>query len=343
MDDAVVESRYFLAGLLLLKRLTNFRFPRIMVAVRLIPDWRSMHLFNLKTVLVGTFSSLGLLSAATSGIGVAMSEGNILINSSAAAGNATIFNGSTLETQTASSQVHLNDGGRFRLASDSRGMVFSDHADLQKGSVSITGYSVNASGLSVRADGKASATVSMRDQGVIEIAALTGSVHVFNRAGMNVANLVPGRELDLRTQDAGTPSNLTGCAVKSGGNTLLTDETSNVTVQLMGADVRTGRRVQVTGSMVPNAAPISGAAQIINVGNVKEVGGACKTDAVAAGAAAAGAATAGGAGTGVSTAVVVVASLAGATGVGLGIAAGVGAFSSNSTNAVSRGRLGAFN
>jgi len=300
-------------------------------------------LMNLKTVIVCAFSSLGLLSAATSGIGIAMSEGNILINSAGAAGNATIFNGSTLETQSASSQIHLNSGAQLRLASDSRGMVFSDHVVLQKGSASISGYSANVSGLNVRADGKASATISMRDQGVVEIAALTGDVHVFNAAGLNVANLVPGRALDLRSQGAGAPSNLTGCAVKSGSNTLLTDETSNVTAQLKGGNVSTGRRIQVTGSLVPNATPLSGASQVISVANVKEVGGTCRTDAATASAATAGAATAGGAGTGIVPAVVVVAVVAVAAGVSVGIAAGVGAFNSNTNNALSSGRNGAFN
>ncbi len=232
-------------------------------------------------------SSLGLLSAATSGIGVAMSEGNILINSSSAAGNATIFNGSTLETLTATSQVRLNDGAQLRLASDSRGTVFSDHVDLQKGSANITGYSANASGLNVRADGKASATISMRDQGVVEIAALTGDVHVFNAAGLNVANLVPGRALNLRPQDAGAnaPSKLTGCVVKSGSDILLTDQTLNVTVQLKGGNVKMGSRVQITGVMVPNATPASGATQVLNVTSVKEVGGGCQAGRGAAGAA----------------------------------------------------------
>jgi len=307
-----------------------------------------MSVFNLTTITVCALSSLGLLSAVTPGIGVAMSEGSILINSSSAVGNATIFNGNTLETQTASSQVHLKGGAQLRLASDSRGTVFSDHVDLQKGSASITGYSANASGLNVRADGKASAAISMRDQGVVEIAALTGDVHVFNAAGLNIANLVPGRALDLRPQDAGAsaPSNLTGCAVKSGSNTLFTDETSNVTVQLVGGNVRAGRRVQVTGSMVPNATPPSGATQVINVTNVKEVGGACKVG--GGGAAAAGAAAGTGAAIGTTTLVVV--SVAAAAGAAVGIAAGTGAFSSNTNNAsstippgVSSGRLGAFN
>jgi len=300
-----------------------------------------MQLFNLKTVIVCGLSSLGLLSAATSGIGVAMSQGNILINSSSAAGNATIFNGSTLETMSTASQVRLNDGARLRLASDSRGTVFSDHVDLQKGSASITGYSANANGLNVRADGKASATVSMRDQGVVEIAALTGSVHVFDAAGMNVANLVPGRALDLKPQDAGAnaPSNLTGCAVKSGSNTLLTDETSNVTVQLKGGNVKTGRRVQITGSMVPHATPAGGDSQVVNVTNVKELGGACNAGSGSVPATA----SAGGAGAGIAGVALVVVVLAVGAGVGVGIAAGVGAFNSNTTNVLSSGRLGAFN
>jgi hypothetical protein len=304
-----------------------------------------MRLLNLKTVIVCAFSSLGLLSAATSGIGVAMSEGNILINNSSAAGNATIFDGSTLETQSTASQIRLNGGAQLRLASDSRGTVFSDHVDLQKGSASITGYSANASGLNVRADGKASATVSMRDQGIVEIAALTGSVHIFNSAGLNVANLVPGRALDLRPQDAGAnaPSSLTGCASKAGSNTLLTDETSNVTVQLQGGNVKTGRRVQVTGSMVPNATPASPATQVINVTNVKDVGGACKAGGAAAAVGAAGAGAGAGVGIGATTAIV--AGVAIGAGAGLGIAAGAGAFSSNpapASSAVSTGRLGAF-
>ena len=92
-----------------------------------------MRVFNLTTITVCALSSLGLLSGATSGTGVAMSEGSILIDSSSVAGNATIFNGSTLETQSTSSQIHLNGGAQLRLASGSRGAVFSDHVDLQKG------------------------------------------------------------------------------------------------------------------------------------------------------------------------------------------------------------------
>lgn len=181
----------------------------------------------------------------------------------------------------------------------------------------------------------------MRDQGVVEIAALTGDVHVFNAAGLNVANLVLGRALDLRSQDGGAnaPSNLTGCAVKSGVNTLLTDESSNVTVQLKGGNVKTGHRVQITGAMVPNSTQSSGDTQVINVTNVKEVGGACN----AGGSAAASASAGGAGGSGIAGVALVVVIAAVGAGVGVGIAAATGAFNSNTTNAMSSGRLGAFN
>jgi hypothetical protein len=289
-----------------------------------------------KAVLVCSVSGLGLIAAVT-GIGVAMSQGNITINNSNSAGNATIFDGNTLETGKAASQVRLNDGARLRLASDSRAKVFSDHVDLQKGSADITGYAANAGGLRVRAEGNASASVSMHDRGIVQIASLNGDVHVFNAAGLNVANLVPGRALDLRAQDAGAsaPSSLTGCAVKSGNNTLLTDETSKVTVQLNGGNVKAGKRVQVSGSMVPNATPAAGATQVINVTSAKEVGGSCKGTAVAGGAAAGGAAAgAAAAGAGISATTAVVAGVAVAAGVGVGAAAAAGSFSSG----VSSGR-----
>lgn len=317
-----------------------------------------MHLSKMTAIFIGTLcASVGLLAAGTTGIGVAMSEGNILVNSLSAAGNTTVYNGSTLETGSAASRVRLNDGAELRLASDSRGTVYSDHIDLQKGSANIKGFAANASGLSVRADGKASASVSVRDQGVIEVAALTGNVHVFNAAGFNVANLVPGRALDLRAQDAGAsaPSSLTGCATKSGNNILLTDETSNVTVALRGGNVKTGKRIQVTGSLVPDTTAPSPATQVINVTNVKEVGGACKAGAVAAGAAAGGAAAgaaAGGAagaaaaGAAVATSTAVVAGATVAAGVGVGVAAAAGAIGTSpgpATPAASSGRLGAFN
>jgi hypothetical protein len=270
-----------------------------------------------------------MATAATPAIGVAMSEGTIVVNDAQTPGNATVFNGTTLQTQQTSSQVRLKDGAQVRFDLGSRGTLFSDHVDLQQGTARISDYSANANGLSVRASGASSANVTMKGK-VVEVAALTGNVQVFNAAGMNVANLLPGRALDLRPADAGTkaPSSLTGCAVKSGNSFLLTDEASNVTAQLQGGNMKVGTRVHVTGELVPNAKPVNPATQVIAVTGTTEAGGACapvvsKKYQQNAGATAAPASA--GASAGVSTGVIIGVSVAAAAGIGIGVAYGVGA------------------
>lgn len=227
--------------------------------------------------------SCSLLPAVTEPIGVAVSAGNIVLNNASLPGSATVFEGATLGSgSNTSTQVRLNNGARVRLAMASSAKVYRDHADLIVGMAEISGYTANAHGLKISADGNSSASVSMRGN-TIEVADLSGDVHVFNAHGLSVANLVPGRVMSFFPQDAGAsaPSSLVGCPVKSGNNFLLTDETSNVTVELRGGNVRAGRRSQVTGAAVPNATPAAGASQVINVTNVKEVGGACKGAAAA--------------------------------------------------------------
>jgi len=299
---------------------------------------RIVHRYTSLAIVTAAFS-FGMAAAATPAIGVALSEGTIVVNDSQTPGNATVFNGTTLQTQRTSSQVRLKDGAQVRFDLDSRGTLFSDHVDLQQGSARISDYSANANGLSVRATGDSSANVTMKGK-VIEVAALTGNVQVFNAAGINVANLLPGRALDLRPQDAGAnaPSSLTGCPVKSGSNFLLTDEASNVTAQLRGGNLKAGTRVHVTGTLVPNAKAASPATQVIAVTDTTEAGGACapvvpkqyRQQAPPAGASAPPAAAGAGAGAsaGVSTGVIVGVSVAAAAAVAVGAAAGAGAFSS---------------
>jgi len=293
---------------------------------------RIVHRYTSLAIVTAAFS-FGMAVAATPAIGVALSEGTIVVNDAQTPGNATVFNGTTLQTQRTSSQVRLKDGAQVRFDLDSRGTLFSDHVDLQLGSAKISDYSANANGLSVRATGDSSANVTMKGK-VVEIAALTGNVQVFNAAGMNVANLLPGRALDLRPTDAGAraPSSLTGCPVKSGNNFLLTDEASNVTAQLRGGDLKVGTRVHVTGDLVPNVKAVSPATQVIAVTDTTEAGGACAPklprkyqQAQAPAGATAPAAGGAAASAGVSTAVIVGVSIAAAAGIAVGAAYGVGA------------------
>lgn len=274
--------------------------------------------------IVAFAASSAALSAATPAIGVAMSQGVILLDSSRTPGNATLFNGNTLQTARSASQVRLKDGAQIRLDSDSRARIYSDHAELQAGSARVSGYSASANGLSVRTEGAGSANIAIRGK-VVEVAALTGNVRVFNAAGVNVANLLPGRALNLVPADAGASavSSLTGCVSNAGkAGLFLTDETSNITVQLRGEKLpAAGRRAQIAGAIVPNAT--AGSSQVLNVMSVSDRGactGGKLTAGVAGGAAAGTAATASGTGT-----IAGVGAAAGAAGAGTAAATATGA------------------
>jgi len=227
----------------------------------------------LAIISAGLSVGVVMASASTPAIGVAMSEGTILVNDAQIPGNATVFSGTTLQTQRASSQVRLKDGAQVRLDSDSRGKIFSDHVDLQQGSAKISDFSANANGLKIQATGNSSANVTLKGK-VVEVAAITGDVRVFNASGANVANLLPGHALDLQLQEptAVSASSFVGCPVKSGNNFLITDETSNVTAELRGTKLKAGQHVQVTGSLIKSANPET---QIVAVTSVKEVAGPC--------------------------------------------------------------------
>lgn len=215
-----------------------------------------------------------VFSAAAPGvIGIAMSDGPILLDNARTAGNATIFDGSILETESAMAQVEIKGGARVRFAANSRGRLFSDHVDLEKGSARIRVFAAKANGLTVRAEGVA--TLSLQDENV-EVAALEGNVRVFSASGVNVANLPPGRILSLRTQDAGANplSVMTGCVTKSEGGFRLNDDLTGLTVQLDGAKVRAGHIFRVTGSLVADPrSPIP----TLHITNVSEVAGSCGT------------------------------------------------------------------
>src|SRR3712207_1091816 len=72
-------------------------------------------------------------SAATSGIGLVSAQGTFQVNSSAVSGNATLFDGSTVETNAVPSDLKLSNGAQLRLATDSRAKVFQGRIVLEKG------------------------------------------------------------------------------------------------------------------------------------------------------------------------------------------------------------------
>jgi len=264
--------------------------------------------------------------AASPVIGVATARGGIKIDSASANGNGTLFEGTSVETGRTASDLRMSNGVRMQLASGSKGVVYGDRIVLERGESQLSAppataadYRVEARSLRVMADGPGSSgRVQLIASNRIQVAALRGNVRVTNAKGIVLASLAAGRALEFEPQESGAsaPSTLTGCVVKMDGKYFLTDETAGVRVELRGLpDKKTGHRIEVTGSPVPNALAAAGASQILQVGAIKELSDKCS---VKAGAVAAGAATGGAAaGTGAATA----GSAAGAAAAGGGIAA----------------------
>ena len=276
-------------------------------------------------------ASLPGLWAATLPIGVVVSDGHVRLNNIEAAGNATVVDGSSVQTGSSGTSIRLNDGARIVFGADSRGTLSKDRLVLEQGSAQIAGYSVQASSLKIHADHDSSATVALQGK-VVQVAALTGNIHVFSGGGVNVANLLPGDAVNLQAQESGAsaPSSLTGCVSKKGSTFFLTDDTSKVTVVLHGHNLTAGEKLQVSGRMVnePNAKP--DAPKGLNILTMKVVAGGCQSGVAAAGtgtgatggtaAAGAGAGAGAAAATGVSWTVIAgVAVAAAGTAVGLAV------------------------
>ena len=231
--------------------------------------------------VVATLVSLNLsiVMAAPPSIGVAVTRGSFRVDDSSVSGNATLVEGTTVETQRTASSLQLTSGAHIALSSDSKGRVYGDHILLEKGGGEmehLVGYRVEARGLTLQSQtGLAKAQVALAGAHMVQVAALTGSFRVLNAQGMLVANLTPGSALEFDPQAAsqGEPWKLTGCLRSAAGHFTLTDDTTAVTVEATGAglDRESGNRIEILGAMDPAATPVSGASQLIRVSQVKHI------------------------------------------------------------------------
>lgn len=219
-------------------------------------------------------ANVSLLPAATPSIGVVLSSGSVTVDNAVVPGNATVFDGNTVETGASASRLQLTNGKVAELGADTAARVFSDHMVLQRGFSQISGnYGVEANKLRIAGD---SARVAVYGK-TVQVAALSTPVIVSTSTGIQVANLLPGKALAFTPQDSGAmaPATMSGVVVKQGTAYILTDTTSNVTVQLMGGGVEkmVGHQVTVTGTPAgAGTTPAAGATQVINVTNVQDQG-----------------------------------------------------------------------
>jgi hypothetical protein len=275
----------------------------------------------ISAILAGNLAGL---PAATPIIGVVSASGGFSMNNASVRDNATVPEGSTIETEKTSSVLHLLGGTRVELGLLSRGRVYRDRLMLEKGVADVKGsnpFRVEALSLRIAPSHRDGfGRVAFVNEGTIEVAAVSGGLRVTSAEGVVIADLAPGMALAFRPQAEATARNttLTGCLKKIENRYLLTDETSNVVFEVQGFDAArmAGHRVQVSGSTVADATPAAGANQVVKSISVISLAASCSVDSPVGGADRSGAAAAGMSG---KTKVIIAGVAIAGAGVGLGI------------------------
>jgi hypothetical protein len=117
---------------------------------------------------------------------VASAVGTFVLNSSEVEGNANLFDGSRIRTDQASSKVYLMSGAALVLGVNSAGTIYRDHFTLSQGAAEVdnlTGYSIRADKYDIRQGKPSSQAIVRLNRGAVEIAALSGSLNVFDERG----------------------------------------------------------------------------------------------------------------------------------------------------------------
>ena len=239
--------------------------------------------------------------AGTVSIGTASVRGDMRVDSYTVNGNATLFDGSVVETGQATADLRLNKGTEITLATSSRGTLYSNRLVLQQGEGELTSgssFQLQANGLHVTpSQPNSDGVVSLKPGNTVEVAALTGSFGVTNDQGVLLASVHPGMPLSFAMQAGGAPAAFTASG-----------KISEVNGHFYLTDAKTGTKYEVTGN---NLAKV--------VGHTVTVSGTATTSAAGATAIAVTSVSGLVAGVTITTAVIVGVSVAAATGLAVGI------------------------
>ena len=240
-----------------------------------------------------------ILAAAPLPIGTIRSNGEFRVDGAVIGDNGTLFEGSIVETASARSVLQL---GKLQLTllPMSRAKIYRGRTVLEKGSELVSGaekHVVEAFGMRIAAStATSSVQVQIPAPGRVDVAARDGGAEVHNSSGILVASLRAGMSLAFEPQENPKTVKIAGTVVAANGRLFVVDITTNVTVELVGADLEkyVGKKVQISGEIVVDAKPLAPATQVVRVSSAKIAGAAGATGraAGAAGGAAGAASTA---------------------------------------------------
>lgn len=213
-------------------------------------------MFKKLQVFAILFCFLSYAEAGTLSIGTASARGDLRVDDYNVKGNATLFDGSVVETSQASADLRLNKGTEITMAAASRGTLYKDHIVLQQGQSELASsepFEVQASRLRVVPDGPhVRGVVSMMPGNSVEVSSLDGNLKVSDDHGIMLANILPGQSFSFAMQDATDSGDFYGVGLVSfdNGTYYLTTD-SNVRYVLTCKDPShyVGAKVIVTGTL----------------------------------------------------------------------------------------------
>ena len=187
------------------------------------------------------------------------------LNHSEVWGNATLFDGSSIDTQKASSDAALTGGVRIQFGAQSRARMWQNRMALDQGVAQVTAraaYEIDTGGIKVKAE--SGSRMMLKAGAQVEVTALAGMAQVRDRDGTLLASIAPGRTLRFAFQ---TTVTRTGCLLYKDGHFLLQDENTNQVLELYGPNLEpnTGNQVEITGTDAATKPALSVATAVMNV------------------------------------------------------------------------------
>jgi hypothetical protein len=219
---------------------------------------------------------LSYSAAATVSIGTASARGDMRVDSYMVNGNATLFNGSVVETDQASADLRLQEGVQITMATSSRATVYRNRMVLQQGGSELTAsspFQLETSALRVTPnDPNSHFVVLVKPGNTVEVDALKGTVGVASDHGVLLASVHPGRAFSFAIRDGGDNSEFSAMGKVSVNNGMFffTVTETGVVYELRGIDLKkfVGKQILVIGVVDANATPAPGAAAVITVANI---------------------------------------------------------------------------
>ena len=213
------------------------------------------------------------LLASNAVIGVVSAEGSFRLDNVAAVANATLFDGTEIQSDASTPRLDLKDGAWLLLATSSRVKIGGRRMTIEQGTAEIGGaarYDLEAETLRIKpADNRALVRVRVDGERRVLVASTGASALVYTRAGLLVAKVRDGATLSFDPQ-AGPPATaqVPGCLLAKGGRYLVVNLETKQVLEVTGSDFskEVGNRVLVTGAVLTSATPVAPATEVVSVG-----------------------------------------------------------------------------